>query len=121
MTRARIPPRVSVFFRSIAIVSGPTPPGTGVSAPATSATAGCTSPTTSEPRFVEASRRVDAGSEQPLDGWRSSTGVVPTSTTVAPGLTKSARDEPRPADRRDEDVRRARRRQADPASSSGRS
>ena len=30
----------TVFFSSIAIVSGPTPPGTGVSAPATSATAG---------------------------------------------------------------------------------
>ena len=30
----------TVFFSSIAIVSGPTPPGTGVSAPATSATVG---------------------------------------------------------------------------------
>ena len=36
----------TVFAISIAIVSGPTPPGTGVSAPATSATDGsCTSPT----------------------------------------------------------------------------
>ena len=40
---------VRVFFISIAMVSGPTPPGTGVSAPATSATAGCTSPTATEP------------------------------------------------------------------------
>jgi hypothetical protein len=29
-----------VFLSSMAIVSGPTPPGTGVSAPATSATPG---------------------------------------------------------------------------------
>ena len=36
---------VSVFFISIAIVSGPTPPGTGVSHPATSLTSrGLTSP-----------------------------------------------------------------------------
>src|SRR5215203_1246043 len=44
----------SVFFSSIAIVSGPTPPGTGVSAPATSTTDGCTSPTTSDPRLSNA-------------------------------------------------------------------
>src|SRR5215475_2459084 len=48
---------VSVFLSSIAIVSGPTPPGTGESAPATSATFGCTSPTTSEPRFSKVSHR----------------------------------------------------------------
>jgi len=43
---ARRPAAFTVFFMSIAIVSGPTPPGTGVSAPATSRTDGaCTSPT----------------------------------------------------------------------------
>ncbi len=31
---------MTVFFISIALVNGPTPPGTGVSAPATVATAG---------------------------------------------------------------------------------
>src|SRR5207249_5544293 len=42
----RTPAARTVFFMSIAIVSGPTPPGTGVSAPATSRTDGaCTSPT----------------------------------------------------------------------------
>src|SRR5439155_25211600 len=49
----------TVFFRSIATVSGPTPPGTGVSAPASSATAGCTSPTTTEPRRSKSWSRFD--------------------------------------------------------------
>src|SRR5579864_7656044 len=39
----------TVLLMSIAIVSGPTPPGTGVTAPAISATSGWTSPTTAEP------------------------------------------------------------------------
>src|SRR5262245_12138943 len=43
---ARRYPAVTVFLSSIAIVNGPTPPGTGDSAPATSPTSGCTSPTT---------------------------------------------------------------------------
>ena len=51
----------SVFLSSSAIVIGPTPPGTGVSAPATSATSGCTSPTTSEPRFSKVARRGEPG------------------------------------------------------------
>ena len=38
--RSALSAAVSVFLSSIAIVSGPTPPGTGVSAPATSATRG---------------------------------------------------------------------------------
>ena len=41
----------------MAIVSGPTPPGTGVSAPAVLATSGCTSPTSTEPRFSNTWRR----------------------------------------------------------------
>ena len=49
-SRARVSPdgrraAVTVFLSSMAIVSGPTPPGTGDSAPATSATSGWTSPT----------------------------------------------------------------------------
>ncbi len=39
----------SVFLSNSAIVSGPTPPGTGEIAPATSATDGCTSPITVDP------------------------------------------------------------------------
>src|SRR5262245_2764822 len=50
---------VTVFFSNIAIVSGPTPPGTGDNAPATSATSGCTSPTRIEPRLANVSRRFD--------------------------------------------------------------
>ena len=43
---------VSVFCISIAIVSAPTPPGTGVYAPDTANAAGSTSPTTVEPRLA---------------------------------------------------------------------
>src|SRR5215216_8033040 len=57
----------SVLARSIAIVMGPTPPGTGVIAPATSLAASkSTSPTSP-----------------------SSVRLMPTSTTAAPGLTQS--------------------------------
>ena len=42
---------------SMAIVSGPTPPGTGVMAPATSATSGWTSPTSTEPFRSKSARR----------------------------------------------------------------
>ena len=56
---------------STAIVIGPTPPGTGVSAPATPATAGSTSPTS--PASVR---------------------LMPTSITVAPGFTQSALTNP---------------------------
>ena len=51
--RRRSSAALTVLAISIAIVSGPTPPGTGVSAPATAATSGCTSPTSTEPRLVE--------------------------------------------------------------------
>src|SRR5688572_385113 len=46
-----------VFAISIAMVSGPTPPGTGVRAPATSPTSGCTSPTSTEPLRSKSPRR----------------------------------------------------------------
>src|SRR5262249_6472928 len=81
---------VTVFFSSIAIVNGPTPPGTGVRAPATSSTLGCTSPITREPRFSKAVRRLCPGSNHSAISAASLTGVVPTSTTVLPGFTKSA-------------------------------
>src|SRR5205823_8078615 len=74
-------------FSSIAIVNGPTPPGTGVSAPATSATFGWTSPTTREPRFSNAASRGDPAPYSRSMTPRSLTGVVPTSITVAPGAT----------------------------------
>ena len=42
---------------SITMVKGPTPPGTGVKAPATARTSsGCTSPTSTEPRFCNVAR-----------------------------------------------------------------
>ena len=57
----------SVFFISIVMVSGPTPPGTGVSAPATSSTLGCTSPTSIVPFVREArpARMALAGTATP--------------------------------------------------------
>ena len=75
----------SVLRRSIAIVIGPTPPGTGVIAPASSA----------------------AGSKSTSPTRPSSVRLMPTSMTVAPGLTQSPwtiRGEPTAAI---EDVRRA--------------
>ena len=63
--------RLTVFFISIAIVIGPTPPGTGVMADATVLTASkSTSPTMRYPRFLVASGR----------------SLMPTSITTAPGL-----------------------------------
>ena len=99
---------VSVFLSSIAIVSGPTPPGTGVSAPATSATAGCTSPTTSAPRRSNASRRFEPGGNS-----RSTVAAIvdPRRADVddrRAGLDELRRHERRPADRRHEDVGLAR-------------
>src|SRR4029077_12868012 len=65
----------SVFLSSIAIVIRPTPPGTGVMADATSATgANATSPTI----------------RYPLAWVASSTRLMPTSITTAPGRTISA-------------------------------
>src|SRR5258706_12039281 len=79
----------TVFLSSIAIVSGPTPPGTGVSAPATSATFGCTSPTTIEPRRLKSARRGEPGSNRRDATAGSVTGLMPTSITVAPGFTNA--------------------------------
>src|SRR5262249_6751083 len=55
----RVCAAIAVFLSNIAMVNGPTPPGTGDSAPAISATSGWTSPTTIDPRFSNASRRFD--------------------------------------------------------------
>src|SRR6185312_8762455 len=61
-TQAHAKPRrilaaFTVFDINMAMVSGPTPPGTGVMAPATSATRGCTSPTSVEPLAANCSSR----------------------------------------------------------------
>jgi hypothetical protein len=47
----------TVLAISIAMVNGPTPPGTGVMAPAISATSGWTSPTKVEPLAKNVSSR----------------------------------------------------------------
>ena len=64
--RARSSAAFTVFAISIAIVSGPTPPGTGVSAPAVAATSGCTSPTSTEPRLLEHLEPLGVAREDPL-------------------------------------------------------
>src|SRR5439155_24456789 len=86
---ARVSAAVNVFFSSIAIVSGPTPPGTGDSQPATSDTSGWTSPTTSEPRRSNVSRRFECAGYKRSTVGRSLICGVPTSTTAAPGLTNA--------------------------------
>ena len=74
-----------VLFRSSAMVSGPTPPGTGVSAPRTVRHAGMHVSDDERPTLREgrAARRPGANSRSTSDG--SVTRLVPTSTTVAPG------------------------------------
>ena len=57
----------TVFAISIAMVSGPTPPGTGVMAPATSATSGCTSPTSVDPFFAKACFALFVACEEPVE------------------------------------------------------
>src|ERR1700726_249422 len=47
----------TVLLMSMVMVMGPTPPGTGVSAPAVFAASGCTSPTRAEPFARNFSRR----------------------------------------------------------------
>ena len=88
----------------MAIVSGPTPPGTGVSAPATCSTSGWTSPTTSEPRRSNASCRFDPGAKQAFDGRAIlDLGRADVDDGRA-RLDEVGRDERRPAERRHEDV-----------------
>src|SRR5579872_133397 len=85
----RIFAALSVLNISIAMVSGPTPPGTGVSAPATSATSGCTSPISVDPFLRNVSSRLEFPAKNLWNSAGSVTVFMPTSITVAPGFTKS--------------------------------
>ena len=121
--RSRAAPSAArtVFDSSIATVSGPTPPGTGVSAPATSATSGWTSPTISDPCFAKTASRGDpAGNQRPTSS-ESVTRVDADVDHDGARLHELRRHEGRPPDGRDQDVRRFRDRRAGPASSNGRS
>src|SRR5688572_6670742 len=89
LQRKRSSAALTVFAISIAIVSGPTPPGTGVRAPAVAATSGCTSPTSTEPRFSNTCRRSLWRPKIRLASSADVTELMPTSMTTAPGLTKS--------------------------------
>src|SRR5277367_6060971 len=78
-----------VLLINMAMVSGPTPPGTGVSAPATLATSGCTSPTSAVPFSRKAARRSGKCAKKFSACAASLMRLMPTSITVAPGRTKS--------------------------------
>ena len=80
------------------MVSGPTPPGTGV--------------------IAEATSTADAKSTSPT--IRPSTTLIPTSTTTAPGLSIAPGDEAGPAGGDDDDVGARRRGRRGRASASGR-
>ena len=68
----------------MAMVSGPTPPGTGVIDPATSATLGCTSPISVEPFLAKAASRLAS----PAKNLANSAGSV--KVTVTAGGTLKA-------------------------------
>src|SRR6266852_568284 len=80
---------LTVLLISMAMVSGPTPPGTGVIAPATPATSGWTSPTRVEPLMRNCSRRSGKLANRRSASAVSVTRLMPTSTTVAPGRIQS--------------------------------
>ena len=91
---------VTVLSSSSAVVTGPTPPGTGVSAPAR----------------PDDRRRVDVADQVAV-----SSGVVPTSITTAPGADVLGPEHPRTAHRRDQHVRLGSSAPAGRRSASGRS
>src|SRR5208282_4607371 len=80
---------LTVLLISMAMVSGPTPPGTGVMAPATSATLGCTSPIRVEPLAAKSRSRFSLPAKNFWNSAGSVTVFMPTSMTVAPGFTNS--------------------------------
>src|SRR5579862_4374550 len=80
----------TVLLISMVMVMGPTPPGTGVSAPAVCTASGCTSPTNTLPLARNFSRRAGKLASRRCASAASVTLLVPTSTTAAPGLIQSA-------------------------------
>ena len=100
----------TVFLSSMAIVSGPTPPGTGVSAPATSATAGMHVADDDGPASGEVAPAVAILARTVCSTMAASvTALMPDVDDRRARLHEVRRDEPRAPDRRDENVgRRAR-------------
>src|SRR5260370_27111310 len=80
----------TVLLMSMVMVMGPTPPGTGVSAPAVFAASGCTSPTRAEPLARNFSRRAGKFRRRDSASFALVTLFVPTSITAAPGRIQSA-------------------------------
>src|SRR6266849_4402821 len=80
----------TVLLMSMVMVMGPTPPGTGVSAPAVFTASGWTSPTSTEPLARNFSRRAGKLRSRDSASFASVTLLVPTSMTEAPGRIQSA-------------------------------
>ena len=102
----------TVFDISMAMVRGPTPPGTGVNAPATSATSGCTSPTSVKsfraescfPLGVAGRSAAQPSSEQPLKFSRIRHLVHANINDSRTGLHEIASDHAGSANRGDQNV-----------------
>ena len=104
ISTSRLSAATTVLFISIAMVSGPTPRGTGVSAPATDATRGSTSPTRSEPFLANSARRGESGANQASTVAASSIVFMPTSIDRRARLDERRRDEAGAANRHHQDV-----------------
>src|SRR5450432_4560428 len=79
----------TVLLISMVMVIGPTPPGTGVSAPATLAASGCTSPTSAEPLALNFSMRAGEFLKSRSASAASGTRFVRPSITAGPGVMQS--------------------------------
>src|SRR5438132_2618475 len=85
---------LTVLLISMVMVMGPTPPGTGVRAPAMLIAAGWTSPTRALPLARNFSRRSGKSRKRRSACLASVTRLVPTSITAAPGLIQSGSTKP---------------------------
>src|SRR5207249_1820309 len=84
----------TVLLISIVMVMGPTPPGTGVSAPAVFTASGWTSPISTLPLARNFSRRCGKFPSRRFASAASVTLFVPTSITAAPALIQSGCTKP---------------------------
>ncbi len=86
------------------MVSGPTPPGTGVYAPASSNAFGCTSPTIVDPRLAKVACALRVAGEEAVKLLDRRDAIDADIDNGRARLHHLRRDEPRSADRGDQDV-----------------
>ena len=96
---------VTVFCISIAMVSAPTPPGTGVYAPESAKAAGSISPTTVEPRLANCSARAASPGKKRCDLGGIRHAVDPDVDQRRAGLDHLRRDKAGAPDGRDQNLR----------------